>query len=216
MTAGEKNMRIVIFEDNQTFRESLEFLIVTSTDLELCGAFADTHRLLQRMEALQPDVVLMDINIPGKNGIEATKEIKAHFPDINICIQTVFEEDDKIFASLCAGASGYILKNTASAKVLQAIREVAAGGAFFTPSIAKRVLLNFQEQPAGQASFIQLSEKEKEVLKYLVEGLSYKMIADKLQLSFHTVHSHIKNIYEKLHVNSKGEAVAKALKNKLV
>jgi DNA-binding NarL/FixJ family response regulator len=216
MTAGEKNMRIVIFEDNQTFRESLEFLIVTSTDLELCGAFADTNRLLQRMEALQPDVVLMDINIPGKNGIEATKEIKAHFPDINICIQTVFEEDDKIFASLCAGASGYILKNTASEKVLQAIREVAAGGAFFTPSIAKRVLLNFQEQPAGQASFIQLSEKEKEVLKYLVEGLSYKMIADKLQLSFHTVHSHIKNIYEKLHVNSKGEAVAKALKNKLV
>lgn len=209
-------MRIIIFEDNQTFRESLEFLIVTSSDMELCGAFADTHRLLQRMEALQPDVVLMDINIPGKNGIEATREIKAHFPAINICIQTVFEEDDKIFASLCAGASGYILKNTASDKVLQAIREVAAGGAFFTPSIAKRVLLNFQEQPAGQASFIQLSDKEKEVLKYLVAGMSYKMIADQLQLSFHTVHSHIKNIYEKLHVNSKGEAVAKALKNKLV
>ncbi len=209
-------MRIIIFEDNQTFRESLEFLIVTSSDMELCGAFADTHRLLQRMEALQPDVVLMDINIPGKNGIEATQEIKAHFPAINICIQTVFEEDDKIFASLCAGASGYILKNTASDKVLQAIREVAAGGAFFTPSIAKRILLNFQTQPAGQASFIQLSDKEKEVLKFLVEGLSYKMIADQLQISFHTVHSHIKNIYEKLHVNSKGEAVAKALKNKLV
>jgi DNA-binding NarL/FixJ family response regulator len=214
-TVGKQIMRIIIFEDNQTFRESLEFLIVTSTDMELCGAFADTHRLLQRMEALQPDVVLMDINIPGKNGIEATREIKAHFPAIHICIQTVFEDDDKIFASLCAGASGYILKNTATEKVLQAIREVAGGGAFFTPSIAKRILLNFQAQPE-QASFVQLSDKEKEVLKYLVEGMSYKMIADQLQLSFHTVHSHIKNIYEKLHVNSKGEAVAKALKNRLV
>lgn len=208
-------MKIALFEDNPKFRESLEYIIVTSQDMELCGSFADTNRLLQRIEALQPDVVLMDINIPGKNGIEAVKEIKEHYPQVQVCMQTVFEEDDKVFASLCAGASGYILKNTPSDKILQAVREVAAGGAFFTPSIAKKVLHSFHEQPA-QAEYIRLSEKEREVLKHLVDGLSYKMIADKVNVSFHTIHSHIKNIYEKLHVNSKSEAVAKALKNRLI
>jgi DNA-binding NarL/FixJ family response regulator len=208
-------MKVAVFEDNKKFRESLEFVIVTTSDMELCGSFEDTHRLQQRIEALQPDVVLMDINIPGKNGIEAVKEIKEHFPKVQICMQTVFEEDDKVFASLCAGASGYILKNTPPDKLLQAIREVADGGAFFTPSIAKKVLFNFQQQPE-KAEYIQLSEREKEILKALVDGLSYKMIADRVHLSFHTIHTHIKNIYEKLHVNSKGEAVAKAIKNRLV
>ena len=210
-----KKMKIAVFEDNQKFRESLEFVIVTSSDMELCGSFEDTNRLQQRIEALQPDVVLMDINIPGKNGIEAVKEIKESFPGINVCMQTVFDDADKIFASLCNGASGYILKNTPPEKILQAIREVAEGGSFFTPSVAKKILQNFQhEQQPGE--FIQLTEKEKEVLRYLVDGLSYKMIADKCTVSFHTIHTHIRNIYEKLHVNSKGEAINKAMKNKLV
>lgn len=213
--SGIKKMRIAIFEDNQKFRESLEFTIVTTSDMELCGSFEDTTRLLQKIEVLQPDVVLMDINIPGKNGIEAVKEIKENFPKVNVCMQTVFEDDDKIFASLCNGASGYILKNTPPEKVLQAIREVADGGSFFTPSVAKKVLQNFQQQPQ-QGEFIQLTEREKEILKLLVDGLSYKMIADKVNLSFHTIHTHLRNIYEKLHVNSKGEAINKAMKNKLV
>lgn len=208
-------MKIAIFEDNAKFRESLEFIIVTTNDMELCGSFEDTHRLQQRIEALQPDVVLMDINIPGKNGIEAAKEIKDHFPSVQICMQTIFEDNNKVFASLCAGASGYILKNTAPDKVLQAIREVADGGAFFTPSIAKKILNNFQQQPE-KAEYIRLTEKEKEVLKHLVDGLSYKMIADKVSVSFHTIHSHIKNVYGKLHVNSNSEAVVKAIRNKLV
>jgi len=208
-------MRIAIFEDNKRFRESLEFIIVATQDMELCGSFEDTTRLQQKIEALQPDVVLMDINIPGKNGIEAVKEIKEHFPNVYVCMQTVFEDDDKIFASLCNGASGYILKNTPPEKVLQAIREVAEGGSFFTPSVAKKVLNNFQQQPQ-QGEFIQLTDKEKEVLKYLVDGLSYKLIADKVNVSFHTIHSHLRNIYHKLHVNSKGEAINKAMKNKLV
>lgn len=210
-----KKMKIAVFEDNKKFRESLEFVIVTSSDMELCGSFEDTNRLQYRIEALQPDVVLMDINIPGKNGIEAVKEIKAHFPRVQVCMQTVFEDDDKIFASLCAGASGYILKNTPSEKILQAIRDVSEGGTFFTPSVAKKVLQSFQQQ-AVQPEYIQLTEKEKEVLKYLVEGFSYKMIAEKVFLSFHTVHTHLRHIYEKLHVNSKGEAINKAIKNKLV
>jgi DNA-binding NarL/FixJ family response regulator len=210
-----KKMKIAIFEDNKKFRESLEFVIVTCNDMELCGSFEDTTRLLQKIEALQPDVVLMDINIPGRNGIEAVKEIKEHFPKINVCMQTVFDDADKIFASLCNGASGYILKNTPPEKILQAIREVAEGGSFFTPSVAQKVLNNFQ-QHVQQVEYIQLTEKEKEVLKYLVEGLSYKMIADKIKVSFHTIHTHIGNIYGKLHVNSKGEAIHKAMKNKLV
>jgi DNA-binding NarL/FixJ family response regulator len=208
-------MKIAVFEDNKKFRESLEFIIVTSSNMELCGSFEDTQRLLQRIEALQPDVVLMDINIPEINGIEATRLIKERFPRIQICIQTVFEDDDKVFASLCAGASGYILKNTPADKIIQAIEQVAEGGAFFTPSIARKVLGNFMQQPE-KPDYIQLTEREKDILRGLVEGLSYKMIAEKLFLSVHTIHTHIKNVYEKLHVNSKGEAVAKAIKNKLV
>lgn len=212
--AENKKMKIAVFEDNQKFRESLEFVIVTSSDMELCGSFEDTNRLSQKIEALQPDVVLMDINIPGKNGIDAVREIKETFPGIQVCMQTVFDDADKIFASLCNGASGYILKNTPPEKILQAIREVADGGSFFTPSVAKKVLHNFQQQPQGE--YVQLTEKEKEVLKFLVDGLSYKMIADKVNLSFHTIHTHLRNIYQKLHVNSKGEAINKAMKNKLV
>ena len=208
-------MKVAIFEDNATFRESLEFIIVTSPDMELCGSFEDAGRLTQRIEAVQPQVVLMDINLPGKNGIDAVKEIKENFPEVQVCMQTVFEDADKIFASLCAGASGYVLKNTPAEKILQAIREVAEGGAFFTPSVAKKVLFNFQQHPK-QAEYIQLTEREKEILKALVDGLSYKMIADRVGLSFHTIHTHIKNIYDKLHVNSKGEAVAKAIKQRLV
>lgn len=208
-------LRVSIFEDNRKYRESLEFTILTSPGLQLCGSFGDTNRLIQRIQDNNPDVVLMDINIPGISGIEATREIRTHFPHIQVCIQTVFEEDDKVFASLCAGASGYILKNTTAEKVLQAIREVADGGAFFTPSIAKKILHNFQLQPQ-RAEYIQLSDREKEILGLLVEGMSYKMIADSCNVSFHTIHTHVKNIYSKLHVQSKGEAVAKALKNKLV
>jgi len=210
-----KKMKIAIFEDNLQFRDSLEFIIVSTDDMELCGVFEDTHRLSQRMEAIKPDVVLMDINIPGKNGIEAVKEIKEHFPAIQVCMQTVFEDENKIFASLCAGASGYILKSSPPDKILQAISEVANGGAFFTPSVAKKMLYNFQQQQQ-HAEYIQLTEKEKEVLKLLVDGLSYKMIAEKAGVSFHTIHTHIKHIYDKLHVNSKGEAVAKAIKSRLI
>ena len=207
-------MKIAIFEDNARFRESLELLIVTSLDMELCGSFEDTSRLIEKVEALQPDVVLMDINLPGMGGIEAVKVIRDHFPSVHICMQTVFDEEDKIFASLCNGASGYILKNSPPEKVLQASREVADGGSFFSSSVARKVLNSFQNQPVPDPEN-QLTEREKEVLKLMVEGLSYKLIADKAFISYETVHSHIKKIYEKLHVNSKSEAVAKAIRNKL-
>jgi DNA-binding NarL/FixJ family response regulator len=210
-----KQMRVAIFEDNKKFRESLEFNIVTSGDMELCGAFGDTRNLLSRIEALQPDVVLMDINIPGTDGIESVRLIKQKFPHIQVCMQTVFDDDDKIFSSLCNGASGYVLKSANPDDFLRAMRDVANGGTYFSPSVAKRVLSFFQQQPKEDA-FVQLTAREKEILGWLVEGLSYKEMANRLNLSFHTVHTHIRNIYEKMHVTGKGEAISKAMRNKLV
>jgi DNA-binding NarL/FixJ family response regulator len=210
-----ETIRIIIFEDNKDMRESLSFIIESVADFEMVGSFPDARRLLSRISQTKPDLVLMDINMPGISGIEAVQQIHEYDPNIRIMMQTVFEEDDKVFASLCAGASGYILKSTAPERVLEAIREVARGGVFFTPAIAKKVLANFNQQP-GKAEYINLSDREKEILQYLVNGLSYKMIADKCFISYETVHSHVKNIYEKLHVNSKSEAVAKAIRNKLV
>jgi DNA-binding NarL/FixJ family response regulator len=210
-----KPIRIAIFEDNQQFRESLEYIVMSGEGFEVVGCYPDASRLLQKIRDSKPDVVLMDINMPGISGIEAVAAIKADYPAIQICMQTIFEEDDKVFASLCAGASGYILKNTKPDKLIQALTEVAEGGAFFTPSIAKKILFNFQQQPE-KAEYIKLSEREKEILRNMVEGMSYKMIAADLGISYGTVHTHVKNIYEKLHVNSKSEAVVKALKQKLI
>jgi DNA-binding NarL/FixJ family response regulator len=210
-----KKIRIAIFEDNQLFRESLEYIVLSDEQFEVVGCFPDASRLAARISECKPNVLLMDINMPGISGIEAVIEVKKHFPEVQVCMQTIFEEDDKIFAALCAGASGYILKNTRPDKLLMALQEVAEGGAFFTPSVAKKILFNFQLH-TEQAEYIRLSEREREILRSLVEGMSYKMIAAALHITYGTVHTHIKNIYEKMHVNSKSEAVVRALKQKLI
>ncbi len=209
-------INVCIFEDNKALRESMSALIESNPDFQLVGAWPDASKAIQFIKECEPDVVLMDINMPGINGIEAVVIIKKQLPHIQILMQTVFEEDDKVFASICAGASGYVLKNTAPVRLLEAIKEVHEGGTAFTPSIARKVLKMAANQNSNPAEYINLSDREKEVLKHLVDGLSYKMIADKVSVSFHTIHSHIRNIYEKLHVNSKGEAVSKAIKNRLV
>lgn len=208
-------IKIAIFEDNNDLRDSLSMIIDAVDDFDLVGSYSNAQRIGSRIDQSTPDVILMDINMPGVSGIEATKEIHSRYPHVKILMQTVFDEEDKVFASLRAGASGYILKNTTPDRMLQAIREVAAGGVFFTPSIAVKVMADFQDRQS-QAEFINLTEREKEVLHYLVEGLQYKAIADKIFLSYEAVHSHVKKIYEKLHVNSKSEAVVKAIRNKLV
>jgi DNA-binding NarL/FixJ family response regulator len=192
---NKKKIKVVVFEDNAGIRDSLSLLLDNADGLELKAVFPDASRLIPRMEQSQPDVVLMDIQMPGLSGIEAVQIIKEKFPQVQVMMQTVFDEDDKVFASLCAGASGYVLKNTEPARVIQAIHEVAQGGSFFTPAIARKVLQAFQQQ--DKPEYIQLTKREKEVLQLLVNGASYKMIAATLNVSFGTAHSHIKKYLRK-------------------
>ena len=204
---------MVIFEDNLLLRESLYQLINGSPGLSCVGAFANCDDIIFNLKKAAPQVVLMDIQMPGQDGIEGVKIIKEHFPETRIVMQTVVEDDDKIFASICNGASGYLLKNTTPARLLQAIVEVNEGGAPMTPAIAERVLQKFRRQsPASSGELNDLSSREKEILERLVEGMSYKMIATSCKISIDTVRFHIRHIYEKLHVSSKSEAVAKALR----
>ena len=207
-------IRVAIYDDHALPRETLSALISHEDDMECVGIFENGQHVIEDMQACVPDIVLMDIEMPGMDGISAVQKIKTSFPGIRIIMQTVFEDEARIFASLQAGAEGYILKNNSAEKIIQSIREVNAGGASMTPSVALRVMRFFnQTKTTGDYS---LTQKEKEVLMLLSEGNSYKMVAAKLNIGYSTVNSHIKNIYEKLHVHSLGEALSVAFKNKLV
>lgn len=207
----------MIFEDNHGLRIGLGQLISGTPGFRCVGAFEDCSRLVANVRANPPDIVLMDIGMPGIDGIEAVKMLREHFPGIRILMQTVFEENEKIFQSIRAGASGYLLKNTPSARIIEAIREIYVGGAPMSPSIAAKVLKMVARQPVAPGSnTFNLSDRERDVLGYLVRGMSYKMIADACGISIDTVRTHIRSIYEKLHVHSKGEAIAKAINRKIV
>ena len=201
---------VVIVEDDDQIREGISTLIKSSDGFCLNGAFGECESLLSVLDDILPDVFLMDISMPGMNGIECTSKIKRLYPSADIIILTVYEDDSRIFESLRAGASGYILKKSSLDQILDAIRDVNSGGAPMTPIIAKKVLNYFSETPEEQEDF-NLTKREKEILHELVNGLSYKKISDTLYISLDTVRSHIKNIYQKLHVNSKSEAILKAL-----
>lgn len=209
---------MAIFEDNKVLRESLEQLIDNEKDLVCTGAFPDANRLSHHMTVSNPDVVMMDIDMPGMSGIEAVLVIKEKFPHVKVLMQTVFDENDKIFAAICAGASGYILKKTSPKKIIEAIYETFIGGTVMTASVAAKVLQMFRLQaPADtKKEFIEISEREKEILALLVKGKSYKAIASDCFISIDTVSTHIRHIYEKLHVHSKSEAVLKAIRQKLI
>lgn len=213
----KKKIRVCIFEDNSALRNSLSVLIRSDSELEFAGAFPNAIKLADDIKETKPDVILMDIGMPGISGIEAVKIVHKNFPEIKVVMQTVFDDDDKVFHSVCAGAVGYLLKKTAPLQFLEAIKEAAAGGAPMTPSIAVKVLQLFRTHHApATKSEVDLSAREKEILSSLTNGSSYKMIAAELSISIDTVRFHIKNIYEKLHVHSMTEAVAKALRDKLV
>ncbi|HYV93519.1 MAG TPA: response regulator transcription factor [Chitinophagales bacterium] len=213
----QKSIRVMIVEDNDEFRDSLINLVEEAEGFEFAGAFSDCKRIVQHLSEFEPDVVLMDIDLPGISGIEGVLLIKEKFPDAKILMLTVFEANDKIFNSLCAGASGYLLKSTIPSRILEAVKEIHEGGAPMTPSVAARVLKMFRSQAEKPSleSFT-LSDREKEVLNCLVKGMSYKMVASHCFISADTVNAHIRNIYKKMQVHSKSEAVAKAIKGRIV
>ena len=213
------NLRIAIFDDNKNIRESIMLLLKTVPGFEVVGSFPHVLDCVEDIRESKPDIVLMDIEMPGMSGIEAVKTIKKEFPHIQVLMQTVFEDDDRVFDSICAGASGYILKNHLNTKLVDAIKELQFGGSPMSPSIARKVLNKLQQTPQLKpeaAPDYQLTPREKEVLSCIVNGLSYKMIADQLHISYETVRSHVKKIYEKLHVASLTEVVAKAINQRIV
>ncbi len=213
-------LRIAIFDDNKNIRDSISLLLSTVADFEVVGLFSHGLDCVQDVKNCKPDVVLMDIEMPGVTGIEAVRTLIKEMPHIQILMQTVFEDDDRVFDSICAGASGYILKIHLNPRLIDAVRELQYGGCPMSPAIARKVMTKLQQIPhhivPEQAPNYNLTAREKEVLACVVEGLSYKMIADKLVISYETVRSHIKKIYEKLHVASLTEVVAKAIHQRIV
>jgi DNA-binding NarL/FixJ family response regulator len=207
------DIRIAIFEDNDKLRESLAYLISCTKGYEVTGNYSNCNEAASIVKNTEPDVVLMDIDMPGYDGIKGVTIIKETRPETSVIMYTVFEDDEKLFQCLCAGANGYLLKKTAPAKLIDAIQEVLEGGAPMSPAIAKKVLNSFQR---NRSNDYQLTPREQEVLQLLNKGYSTKMIAAELQIAFDTANSHLKNIYHKLHVNCGKEAIAKAIKERIV
>jgi DNA-binding NarL/FixJ family response regulator len=208
-------IKVALVEDLRTTREGLAVLLSTS-GFQLTGAFRSLEEALPPLSAGCADVVLLDIGLPGISGIEGTRMLREARPELAVLILTVYADEDHVFDAICAGAYGYLLKDTAPDRLLAAIREVAAGGAPMSPEIARKVIGSFQRVPPGAPARADLSLRELEVLKLLAAGHSYKTAASKLSLSLDTVRFHVRNIYDKLHVHSKSEAVARALRHRLL
>jgi DNA-binding NarL/FixJ family response regulator len=207
-------IRVVVVDDNSDLREGLKIVMREHKDeFECVGAFADAETAVRKIPEIKPDVVLMDINLPGMSGIECLKQLKPKLPDLDVIMVTVFADDDTVFDSLCAGACGYITKNASPEKILDAIREVRDGGAPMSGRIARMVVSSFK-MPGDTSA--QLTDREKEVLDQLCKGKSYKMVADALNITHDTVRHHIKNIYKKLEVHSVSEAILKTMKKKIL
>lgn len=210
-------IKVAIYDDNHNLRVGMYQLINGTAGFQCVGAYEDCSNLLKNIQDTRPDLVIMDIQMPGINGIEAVILIRERYPELKIMMQTVFSDNDMIFQSILAGASGYILKNTPPSRILEAIQEVYDGGAPMSPSIATKVLkMVGQPNMSPPDDSFNLTDREKEILLCLVNGMSYKLIAESCFLSVDTVRGHIRNIYEKLHVHSKSEAVAKAIKRNIV
>ena len=209
-------IRVVIIEDMREVREGLMMLINGTAGFQCAGSYRSMREMLDRFNDRATDIILTDIGLPGMSGIDGTRILRERSPDIPILALTVYDNDEKVFAALCAGASGYLLKNTPPAKLLESLREAVNGGAPMSPEVARRVVKLFRDfHPPEQAEY-RLTPQEQQLLKLMVDGHHYKTAAQSMGISASTVSFHLKNIYAKLHVHSKTEAVAKALRERLV
>jgi DNA-binding NarL/FixJ family response regulator len=203
-------------EDNEAFRRNFAEMIGRSSVMACDNAFSNCEDLIESLRGGEsPDIVLMDINLPGMSGLEGIRETKAIDENIKVVVLTVFDDNDKIFTAICSGADGYLLKSTLPAKILASLEEIVAGGAPMNPQIARKVLDLFGNRNPP-ASDYELTDRERGILKLLVDGHSKRQIAEELFLSFHTIDTHLRNIYTKLHVHSRSAAVAKALKERIL
>ncbi len=210
-----KPVTILIYEDNSSLRDSLVNLLALTGEYEVLASYGDCTGVVEQIKAWKPDVILMDIDLPGINGIDALRLIRQHNRSVQVIMLTVFDDNSHVFEAMYAGANGYLLKKYISEKLIYAIAEVLAGGAPMSPSIARMIISSLQ-QPAAQVNDYQLTQREKEILQLLSRGNSFKIIAAELYISLDTVRTHIKHIYDKLHVRSQIEAVSKAINEKLV
>jgi len=209
-------IRVIIIEDMRDVREGLKLLINGSPNFHCVGSYRSVEDALAAIsESEPPDIILTDLGLPGLSGIEGIRLFRQRMPDVALLALTIHENNDKIFNALCAGATGYMLKNTPPARLLEALLEAASGGAPMSPEVARRVIQLFRDFRPVSASY-DLTSQERQLLKLLVEGHHKKTAATEMGISFHTVSFHLKNIYEKLQVHSKSEAVAKALREHLV
>jgi DNA-binding NarL/FixJ family response regulator len=218
MPAANNVISVMIVEDNDAIREGLKQLI-NGTEGYICpAAYSESEKMLIDIEDINPDVLLMDLGLPGMGGIEGIKRAKGILPDLTILVLTVYDENEHIFEAICAGACGYLVKKTPPSRLLEAIKEAYEGGAPMSSNIARKVIDFFQlKKPVNnEKSSYSLTPREKEILKGLVEGKSFKTIADALFISIETVRFHFRNIYKKLHVHSQSEAVAKAIKEGII
>ena len=208
-------IKVSIVDDDEEMRSSLVAIIRRSPSVRLVGDYANAELALKEIPRHPPDVVLMDINMPGMKGVECVRQLKGLVPQVQFLMLTVYADSDSLFNSLKAGASGYLLKRTASKKLIEAIGDVHAGGAPMSPQLARRVVMFFNQPASGdpeKGEMARLTPGEREFLDQLAKGYAYKEIADRLNISIHTVRSYVRTVYEKLHVHSRTEAVVKYLR----
>jgi DNA-binding NarL/FixJ family response regulator len=210
------NISVAVVEDHPDLRNSLTLILRATPGFSCTGSYESCEGLLEELEATAPQVILMDIGLPGISGIEGVRRVKALMPAAKILMQTIYEDDQQVFRAICAGADGYLLKKSSPVEILQAIEQVMAGGVPMTPSIALQVIEMFRDFAPRPHESVDLTPREHELLRSLSDGLDYKQIAERHFISLDTVRGHIRHIYEKLHVHSKSEAVSKALRQRIV
>jgi DNA-binding NarL/FixJ family response regulator len=211
-----RNTKVAIVEDQRTLRDGFALLIDGTEGFQCTGTFRTMEEALEKLGSNLPDILLADIGLPGMDGVEGVRQLKERYPELTVLMLTIYDDDDRIFDALCAGASGYLLKRTPPARLLESIHEAERGGSPMSPEVARKVVTMFRSTRPPERVDYDLTPHELRLLKLLVEGHNYKTAAAQLKVSYNTICFHIKNIYQKMQVHSKSEAVTKALRNRLI